>query len=109
VEYDVGFHNQDLMIASALLAARTCHIFHLMVCLRENFQRACVDWETLSEVRVKENIFVDSKIASFCLIAFSPNNPSSDCFNAIFFRKFCDSGFLTSSQTIARWIFYRPI
>lgn len=50
VEYDVGLRDKRLIGSSALLAARSSHIFHLMVCLRENFQRACLDWDVLSEV-----------------------------------------------------------
>ncbi|KAI6170815.1 hypothetical protein M3Y97_01114700 [Aphelenchoides bicaudatus] len=48
VEYDLQFRNKQFMSSSALLAARTCHIFHLLTCLRENFYRSTVEWEAIS-------------------------------------------------------------
>ncbi|KAI6216155.1 Anaphase-promoting complex subunit 4 [Aphelenchoides fujianensis] len=79
------------------LAARSCHIFHLLTAFRETFFRTCAEWETVSE-QFHNNVFgslyekyreeTKGQVADFALdfMAYILTGSSAEAFARAFFK-----------------------
>ncbi|KAI6243567.1 Anaphase-promoting complex subunit 4 [Aphelenchoides fujianensis] len=97
LDYDVGFGNAEWMRATAKLAVRSCHIFHLLTAFRETFFRTCSEWETVSE-QFHNNVFgslyekyreeTKGQVADFALdfMAYILTGSSAEAFARAFFK-----------------------
>ncbi|CAD5223117.1 unnamed protein product [Bursaphelenchus okinawaensis] len=97
VDFDVGLKNEKRVKCLAKVAARTCHIFHLMTNIRETFLKTVSDWESQSEI-FHSNIFkklfenyqsqTSGKVSDFCLdfVGYILTGHAPDAFAHSFFR-----------------------
>uniref|UniRef100_A0A1I7RXF6 Anaphase-promoting complex subunit 4 n=1 Tax=Bursaphelenchus xylophilus TaxID=6326 RepID=A0A1I7RXF6_BURXY len=97
VEFDIGLKNEKRVRALAKIAARLCHIFHLMTNIRETFLKTVSDWESQSEF-FHANIFkklfenyqsqTGGRVSDFCLdfVGYILTGHAPDSFAHSFFR-----------------------